>query len=87
LIFVCIDDDGKKNSWLNIFILEFISILAYHGSSRVLISIFCFLMVLTVATLCICAFFALKCYYHRGSYCTDHKSGKEKQILIGILLN
>ncbi len=44
-------------------------------------------MVLTVATLCICAFFALKCYYHRGSYCTDHKSGKEKQILIAILLN
>lgn len=58
------------------FILEFNSILAYHGSSRLLISLLCFLTVLTVATLCICLFFILKCYYHRGTYCTDHKSRK-----------
>ncbi|UJR25292.1 hypothetical protein I4U23_006644 [Adineta vaga] len=54
--------------------IQFNSILAYYGSSRLLISILCFLTVLIVATLCICLFCVLKHYYHRQSYCTNHKS-------------
>ncbi|CAF0758019.1 unnamed protein product [Adineta steineri] len=54
--------------------IQFNSILAYHGSSRFLISILCFLTVLTVATVCIGIFCVLKHYYHRRSYCTNHKT-------------
>ncbi|CAF1417726.1 unnamed protein product [Adineta ricciae] len=54
--------------------IQFHSILAYYGSNRSLISIFCFLTVVTVASLCICLFCALKHYYHRQSYCTSRKS-------------
>jgi hypothetical protein len=84
LIFVCIllfDDENKK---LKDLILEFNSILPYYGSSRLLISILCFLTVLTFATLCICVFFILKYYYHRRSYCTELECGKRKYLLIII---
>ena len=66
LIFV--RNDKKYKLKHMILYLEFNSILPYYGSNRLLISILCFLTVLTVATLCICVFFILKYYYHRKSY-------------------
>ncbi|CAF2364937.1 unnamed protein product [Rotaria sp. Silwood2] len=51
--------------------IQFNSILAYHGSHHLLISLFCFLTVLTFATLCICVFFLLKYYFNQRSFPKD----------------
>ncbi|CAF3335483.1 unnamed protein product [Rotaria socialis] len=51
--------------------IQFNAILAYRGSRHLLVSIFCFLTLLTVATLCICAFFTVRYYYYRRSYPKD----------------
>ncbi|CAF3358164.1 unnamed protein product [Rotaria sp. Silwood1] len=51
--------------------IQFNSILAYHGSHHLLISLFCFLIVLTFATLCICVFFLLKYYFNQRNFATD----------------
>ena len=55
--------------------LEFHSILAYHGSISQLVSILCFLSVVTIATLCIGIFLAIRYYHRRQSYWTDLESG------------
>ena len=62
--------------------LELRSILTYHGSTSQLISILCFLSVLTLATLCIGLFVTIRYYHKRQSYWTDLDSGKAKLHLL-----
>ncbi|CAF1283707.1 unnamed protein product [Rotaria sordida] len=51
--------------------IQFNSILAYYNSHYLLISMFCFLTLLTFVTLCICVFCLLKYYFNRQSFSTD----------------
>lgn len=52
------------------------SIFAYHGSSQLLIFLLTVLILLTIASVCLCLFCVSKYYYHRRSYCTDLECGK-----------
>lgn len=63
------------------FQLEFYSIFGYYGSTSLLISILCFLIVLTISALCLVVFLMTRCYYHRRSYWTDLDSGENHRFV------
>ncbi|CAF1658466.1 unnamed protein product, partial [Adineta ricciae] len=51
--------------------IQFNSILAYSGSSRILIVSLCILILLTIGSMCVCVFCIFKYYHYRRTYCTD----------------
>ncbi|CAF0748074.1 unnamed protein product [Adineta steineri] len=65
-------DKGTYSSPIESHIdIRFNSILAYNGSSRILIILLCILIILTIGSIFVCIFCALKYYHYRRTYCTD----------------
>ncbi|CAF1921728.1 unnamed protein product [Rotaria magnacalcarata] len=51
--------------------IRFNAIIAYSGSSGLLIMLLCILILLTISAISFCLYCAFKYYYHRRSYITD----------------
>ncbi|UJR23619.1 hypothetical protein I4U23_026605 [Adineta vaga] len=57
--------------------IQFNAILAYSGSSRVLILLLCILILLTIGSICVCVFCIFKYHHYRRTYCTDIECDKK----------